>query len=40
MNSESVFVVIKRKFDGTNHSMSLIMSIKETKCKGLIYNIY
>ena len=39
-NSESVFSVMKRKFDGTNHSMSLIMSIKETKLKGLIYNIY
>lgn len=39
-NSESVFSVMKRKFDGTNYSRSLTMSIKETKLKGLIYNIY
>ena len=39
-NVESVFSVIKRKFDGTNRSRSLQQSNKETKLKNILYNIY
>ena len=39
-NVESVISVIKRLFQGTNHSRSLKLSNKETKLKNTIYNIY
>jgi transposase len=39
-NVETVFSVIKRKFNGTNHSRSTYLSNKETKLKNTIYNIY
>ena len=39
-NVESVISVIKRLFQGTNHSRSLKLSNKETKLKNTTYNIY
>ncbi len=39
-NVESIFSIIKRKFNGTNHSRSTQLSNKETKLKNTIYNIY
>lgn len=39
-NVESVFSVIKRKFNGTNRSRNLQLPNKETKLKNTIYNIY
>lgn len=37
---ESVFSVEKRKFNGVNHSRSTSLSIKESKTKDLIFNLY
>ena len=39
-NIECVFSVVKRKFNGTNHSRSLKLSNKETKLKNTFYNFY
>ncbi|WP_363139657.1 transposase [uncultured Methanobrevibacter sp.] len=39
-NVESIFSVIKRIFNGTNRSISLQLSNKETKLKNIIYNSY
>lgn len=37
---ESLFSVIKRKFNGINGSRSQHLSNKETKIKNILYNIY
>ncbi|WP_198923200.1 transposase [Methanosphaera sp. WGK6] len=39
-NVESIFSVIKRKFNGNNGSISTQLQNKETKFKGMVYNIY
>ncbi|MTK10656.1 MAG: transposase [Clostridiaceae bacterium] len=39
-NVESIFSIIKRKFNDINHSRSTQLSNKETKLKNTIYNIY
>lgn len=39
-NVESVFSVIKRKFNGTNHSRTTRLANKETQLKNTTYNIY